>query len=60
MTFVEARNTIILGLENHLGCPVVLSEQIADVSDFPYSYYSVLASRISDYASQSESVVGYS
>ena len=50
MTFVEARNAIIFGLENHLGCPVVLSEQIADVSDFPYSYYSVLASRISDHA----------
>jgi len=50
VTFVEARNAIIFGLENHLGCPVVLSEQIADVSDFPYSYYSVLASRISDHA----------
>lgn len=50
MTFVEARNAITLGLEQHLGHPVVLSEQIADVPDFPYCYYSVLASRISDHA----------
>lgn len=50
MTFVEARNAIIFGLEQHIGCPVVLSEQIADMQDFPYGYYSVLASRISDHA----------
>lgn len=50
MTFVEARNAITFRLEQHIGCPVVLSEQIADVPDFPYCYYSVLASRISDHA----------
>lgn len=50
MTFIEARNAITLGLEQYLGYPVVLSEQIADVPDFPYCYYSVLAPRISDHA----------
>lgn len=50
MTFVEARNAIIYGLEQHIGCPVVLSEQIAEVQGFPYSYYSVLTPRISDHA----------
>lgn len=50
MTFVEARNAITFGLEKHLGCPVVLSDQIADVPDFPYTYYSVLTPRISNHA----------
>lgn len=50
MTFVEARNAVIPGLEQHLDCPVILSEQIADAPEFPYCYYSVLAPRISDHA----------
>lgn len=50
MTFVEARDAIAYGLERHLGCPVVLSDQIADKPAFPYCRYSVLASRISDHA----------
>lgn len=50
MTFVEARNAITIGLEQHLGYPVILSEQIADMPDYPYCYYSVLAPRISDHA----------
>lgn len=50
MRFVEARNEIVYRLEQHVGCPVELSEQIADSPEYPYCYYSVLASRISDHA----------
>lgn len=50
MTFVEARNAIVYLLEQHIGCPVDLSEQIADQPDYPYSYYSVLSSRNSNHA----------
>ena len=50
MTFVEARNAIVAGLEEHIGCPVVVSEQIADVPDFPYCYYSVLSTRSTDHS----------
>lgn len=46
MTFVEARNAIVAGLEAHIGCPVVLSDQIADMPDFPFCYYSVLSTRV--------------
>lgn len=48
MTFLQARNAIVSGLEAHIGCPVVLSEQIAEMPDFPYCYYSILTTRISD------------
>lgn len=46
MTFEQARNAIVSGLEAHIGCPVNLTDQIAEISDFPYCYYSVLAPRI--------------
>ena len=49
MTFEQARNAIVAGLEAHLGYPVNLSEQIADMPEFPYCYYSALAPRISDH-----------
>ncbi len=50
MKFVEVRNEIVYRLEQHIGCPVILSEQIADQPEYPYCYYSVLASRISNHA----------
>ena len=50
MKFVEARNEIVYRLEQHIGCPVVLSEQIAEQPEYPYCYYSVLAPRISSHA----------
>ena len=50
MKFTEARNAIVERLESHIGAPVVLSEQSADMPEFPYCYYSVLASRISSHA----------
>ena len=50
MTLAEARNAIVERLESHLGCPVVLSEQIADKPEYPYCYYSILAPRISNHA----------
>lgn len=50
MTFVEARNLIIGGLQKHIGATVVLSDDIADRPEYPYGYYSVLAARISDHA----------
>ena len=50
MNFIEARNKITYELERHIGCPVILSEQIADQPKYPYCYYSVLSSRISNHA----------
>lgn len=35
MTFAQARNAIVSGLEAHIGCPVNLSEQIADMPEYP-------------------------
>ena len=50
MTFEQARNAIISGLEAHIGHAVTLSDQIADMPEFPYCYYSVLAPRIPEYS----------
>ena len=50
MTFAQARNAIVSGLEAHIGCPVDLSEQIAAMPEYPYCYYSVLAPRIPEYS----------
>lgn len=50
MNFGQMRNAVIARLENHIECPVKLSEQISDIPDFPYCYYSILAPRISDHA----------
>ena len=50
MTFAQARNAIVSGLEAHIGCPVNLSEQIADMPEYPYCYYSVRAPRIPGYS----------
>lgn len=58
MTFVQARNAIVSGLEKHAGCPVVLSDQIADRPEFPYCYYSVLTPRTSNHTFGLHEVVG--
>lgn len=58
MTFTEARNAIVAGLEKHIGCPVVLSDQIAEQPMYPYSYYSVLVPRISSHAFGLHEIVG--
>lgn len=50
MTIVQARNAVVAGLEKNIGCPVILTDQIAEQSAFPYCYYSVLAPRISNHA----------
>lgn len=50
MTFEQARNAIVSGLETHIGHQVNLSEQIADIPEYPYCYYSVLAPRISKHS----------
>ncbi len=50
MTFIQVRNVIIAELENHIGHPVILSEQISEIPPLPYCYYSVLTSRISSHA----------
>lgn len=50
MTFTEVRNLLVSGLEHHIGHPVVPSGQIADVPDFPYCYYSIIAPRASSHA----------
>ena len=58
MTFVQARDAIVSGLEKHMSRPVVLSDQIADRPEFPYCYYSALAPRISNHAFGLHEVVG--
>ncbi len=58
MTFVQARDAIVSGLEKHIGCPVVLSDQIADRPEFPYCYYSVLTPRTSNHAFGLHEVAG--
>jgi len=58
MTFLEARNSIVAGLEQHIRCPVILSEQIATMPLFPYCYYSVLAPRITAHAFGLKEVLG--
>lgn len=50
MTFEQVRNAVVAGLEAHIERPVVLSDQIADMPEFPYCYYSVLAPRIQTYS----------
>ncbi len=50
MTFIEVRNSVINGLEEYLGRPVILSDQIANAPEFPYSYYSILTPRISTHS----------
>lgn len=50
MTFAEARDVIVAALEAHIGCPVVLSDQISDMPGYPYCYYSVLTPRASGHA----------
>lgn len=49
MTFVQARNAVVAGLEAHLGCQVNLSDQIAGQPEYPYCYYSVLTPRAADH-----------
>ena len=58
MTFVQALDAIVSGLEKHIGCPVILSDQIAEQPEFPYCYYSALAPRISNHAFGLHEVVG--
>lgn len=50
MTFEQVRNTVAARLETHIGRPVTLSDQIADMPEFPYCYYSVLAPRIQNHS----------
>lgn len=49
MTFTEVRNAVVDGLGKHIGRPVILSDQIAEMPEFPYGYYSVLTPRVSDH-----------
>ena len=58
MTFQEVRDTIVKRLEAHIGCPVILSEQIAPKEEPPYCYYSALAPRISTHAFGLREVLG--
>lgn len=50
MTFAQVRNATIEALESFVGCPITLSDQIANTEQYPYGYYSVLAPRISGHA----------
>lgn len=57
MTLEQARNAVISGLEAHIGRPVRLSDQIDDVPEYPYCYYSILVPRISEHAFGLQEVV---
>ena len=50
MTIVQARNAIWERLKAHIGCPIVLADDIEQMPEVPYCYYSVLAPRITDHA----------
>ena len=50
MTMAQAREAIWAGLKEHIGCPVVLADETAEMPEVPYCYYSVLAPRITSHA----------
>lgn len=50
MTFIQLRNAVIDRLKEHISRPVVPSDQIAGLPDFPYCYYSILTARTSGHA----------
>lgn len=50
MTIVQARDAIWARLKEHIGCPIVLADDIEEMPEVPYCYYSILAPRITDHA----------
>lgn len=50
MTIVQARDAIWERLQEHVGCRVVLADDIEEMPEVPYCYYSVLAPRITNHA----------
>lgn len=50
MTIVQARDAIWERLKAHVGCPVVLADDIGEMPEAPYCYYSILAPRIASHA----------
>lgn len=50
MTIVQARNAIWERLKAHVGCSIVLADNIEETPEVPYGYYSVLAPRSTNHA----------
>ena len=50
MTIVQAREAIWKRLTEHVGCRIVLADDIGDLPEVPYGYYSVLVPRITNHA----------
>lgn len=50
MTIVQARDAIWARLKEHIGCPIVLADDIEEMPEVPYGYYSIVAPRITDHA----------
>ena len=50
MTIVQARDAIWARLKEHIACPIVLADDIEDMPEAPYCYYSILAPRITNHA----------
>lgn len=46
MTIAQARDAIWMRLKEHIGCPIVLADDIEEMPEVPYGYYSILAPRI--------------
>lgn len=50
MTIVQARNEIWERLQEHVGCRIVLSDDIEEMPEVPYGYYSILVPRTTSHA----------
>ncbi len=50
MTITQARDTIWERLKEHIGCPIVLADDIEEVPEVPYCYYSILVPRTTNHA----------
>lgn len=50
MTIVQARNAIWERLKAHVGCPTVLADDIEEMLEVPYCYYSILVPRSTNHS----------
>lgn len=50
MTIVQARDAIWERLKTYVGCSIVLADDVEEIPEVPYGYYSILAPRITNHA----------
>lgn len=50
MTIVQVRDAIWERLKAHVGCPIVLADDIEEMPEAPYGYYSILVPRSTNHA----------